>query len=90
MVDMDVIKNFVIQAVELGYDVHDVILRAHSIVNEDDMSNILKDLRLKNEIRTCYYATISIDNVVSIIEDANGKCKKDLLNSMERRLKNID
>lgn len=90
MVDTKTIKEFVIQSVELGYDVHDVILLARTIQKEDDISNALQSLRLQGETRDCYYKTISIDEVIDIIEkDVKGTTKISLINSLERKLKNI-
>lgn len=89
MVDTKLIKEYVINATALGYDVHKAIDLIDNIHNEDDISKSLAQLRAMNDIKYCYYEEVSIEDVIERLNDAKGLNKTVLKISLQRKVKNL-
>lgn len=88
--DSELLKQFLVNGVSLGYDVNDLIEQSKYIKNEDDITNCYMNFRKKGEIRDCYYKTVSLDEIIKIIESCNGFTKRNFLISVKRKLKGIE
>lgn len=89
MVDTKLIKEYVINATALGYDVHKAIELIDNIHTEDDISKALTSLRAMNDIKYCYYKEVSIEEVIERLNDAKGLNKTTLKISLKRKVKNL-
>lgn len=89
MVDTKLIKEYVINATALGYDVHKAIELIDNIHTEDDISRALATLRAENDIKYCYYTEVSIEDVIDKLNDAKGLNKTTLKISLKRKVKNL-
>lgn len=89
MVDNKLLKDYLINATALGYDVHKAIELGHNIRTEDDISEVLHKLRTEDELTECYYKKVTLDEVIEIIKNSKGVTKHTLLKTLERQLKDI-
>lgn len=89
MVTVDLIKQYLVCSVELGYDVNRAVELIKDIKCDDDISKALHILRCEDNIRECYYNELSIDDIVNIINSTKACNKFSLLKSLERKLKDI-
>lgn len=86
----DLFKQYLVNGVMLGYDVFELIEKGKNIKNEDDISRIYMEFRIKNEIRDCYFKNITLDEIVTIINNCTGITKSNFTTSLKRKLKNIE
>lgn len=88
------IAEVLLTAIDLGYDVYDVMPLVKGIKNEDDYYLLKKkilngDYDKKFIKREVYYMEVSPRYVKGLINSAHGKTKNNYLISIERKLKNI-
>lgn len=84
MISVDLIKQYLVCSVELGYNINRAVELIRYIKCEDDISNALHILRCEDDIRECYYKEISIEDMVKIINSTKACNKFNLLKSLEK------
>lgn len=89
MIDNKLLKDYLINATALGYDIHEAIELGYNIKSVDDISEALAKLRNTNELYECYYKKVTLNEVIELIKNSKGVTKHTLLKTLERQLKNI-
>lgn len=89
MVTSKTIKEYLSNAVALGYDVHEALNLVDDIKTEDDISEAFRKLREMDDDREYYYQELSLDDVINIINNAKGVNKYQLKKTLTEKLKYV-